>query len=509
MKKPFVLLAVTLIVAFSLLAGCSVAPAAAKAVPETSSAVSVINEPAADSAAKASAASVSAEVDTTVTSRDASGDYDASAAVTLKPEDDLTITEAGVYILSGSYENKMLVIEAGEEDKVQLVLLNAALANDNGPAIYVRSADKVFLTAAEGTENAISDGTDYAVTDGDTELDAAVFSRDDLTINGAGKLTISGSYKHAVVSKDDLVVTAKDLTVSAVNVGLNGKDSVRFSEAEVSITAGTDGIRADNEEDPDRGYVSVMGSTLTVTSGRDGIQAETVFTAADSAITVTSGGGHGAASPDPSGSYKGVKAGVSVSFDGGMVQIDALDDAIHADGSLLIRAGSFTLLSGDDAIHAEEKVEISGGTIGVTAHEGIEGNYVLISGGEINIQASDDGINAARKSGAYTPTVEITGGKVTVVMGPGDTDGIDSNGDIVITGGVVSVSGSSAFDYDGSATFTGGEVYVNGQQVTTLPNQMMGGGMGGGPGGQGGGHGGQGGFGGGPGGQGGGPGGRP
>ncbi|MBQ6539450.1 MAG: carbohydrate-binding domain-containing protein, partial [Oscillospiraceae bacterium] len=146
-----------------------------------------------------------------------------------------------------------------------------------------------------------------------------------------------------------------------------------------------------------------------------------------------------------------------------------------------------------------EKVEISGGTFAITAHEGIEGTYILISGGEIGIQASDDGINAARKSTAYTPTVEITGGTVSVTMGAGDTDGIDSNGDIVITGGTVSVNGNSAFDYDGSATFTGGTVYINGQQVTALPNQMMGGGMGGGPGGhggQGGGPGGQGGFGG-------------
>ncbi len=483
MKKPFILLAAALIAAFSLLAGCAVAPSAAS---EATANASMINEPTPDPGAGTSAASVSVEVDTTVTSRDASGEYDAGAAVTLKPEDDLTIREAGVYILSGSYENKMLVIEAGEDDKVQLVLANAVLANDSGPAIYVRSADKVFLTAAEGTENTISDGTDYAVTDGDTELDAAVFSKDDLTINGTGKLTIHGNFKHAVVSKDDLVVTAKDLTVTAANVGLSGKDSVRFSEAAVSITAGTDGIRADNDEDPDKGYVSVTDSTLTVVSGKDGIQAETVFTAAGSAITVTSGGGHSARSLDSSESYKGVKAGVSVSFDGGKVQIDALDDAIHTSGSILIRAGSFTLISGDDAIHAEEKVEISGGTIGITAQEGIEGNYILISGGEIDIQASDDGINAARKSGAYTPTVEITGGRVTVTMGPGDTDGIDSNGDIVITGGVVSVSGSSAFDYDGSATFTGGEVYVNGQQVTTLPNQMMGGGMGGGPGGHGG-----------------------
>ena len=313
---------------------------------------------------------LSAEQLPSVSERDASGDYDATETVTLSPEDDLTITEGGVYILSGSYE-KMIVVDAGEEAKVQLVLKNATLTNSNGPAVYVRSADKVFLTAAEGTVNTISDGSSYSFTDEETTPDAAVFSKDDLTINGAGKLTITGNYKHAVVSKDDLVVTAKNLTVSAANTGLNGKESVALSDASVVINAGSNGIRSD------------------------------------------------------------------------------------------------------------EIVSISGDSVEIDASEGIEATYILISGGDITLNASDDGINAARKSTTYTPTVEITEGNVTVTMGAGDTDGIDSNGDIIITGGTISVNATSAFDYDGSATFTGGTVYVNGQQVTTLPNQMMGGGMGG------------------------------
>ena len=351
----------------------------------------------------ASAESLSAaEIEISVSKRDASGEYDASEAVTLTPEDDLTITEAGVYILSGSYENVMIVIDAGEEDKIQLVLENAAIINENGPAIYVRSADKVFLTAAEGTVNAISDGADYTLTDEDTTLDAAVFSRADLTINGAGTLTISGNCKHAVVSKDDLVVTAKDLSVSAENVGLNGKDSVTLSEAAAVVTAGSDGVRAEN-------------------------------------------------------------------------------------GSVLVDSGDYTIKA-SDGVAAAEMVGISGGSFDITASEGIEATYVLITGGEITIAASDDGINAARKSESYTPTVEITGGTITITMGAGDTDGIDSNGNIIISGGTVSVNGNSSFDYDGTASFTGGIVYVNGQPVTTLPNQMMGGGMGG--------FGGQGGFGG-------------
>ena len=116
-----------------------------------------------------------------VTERDASGEYDAKAAVTLAPGGDLTITAAGVYILSGSYENQMITVRAGEEDKVQIVLNNAQIMNADGPAILVGSADKVFLTAAEGSENSISDGAGYTLNEGDTSVDAAVFSKADLT----------------------------------------------------------------------------------------------------------------------------------------------------------------------------------------------------------------------------------------------------------------------------------------------------------------------------------------
>ena len=449
--------------ALFLLAGCGfVSDSAAGSLP-------------ADTAQTQTAALADFTPDSSVSERDASGEYDAAQAQLLSPEGDLTITEAGTYLLSGSYEG-MILIEAGEEDKVQLVLENAELRNEDGPAIYVRCADKVFLTAAEGTVNTISDGADYTLVDEDSTLDAAVFSRADLSINGTGTLTITGNYKHAVVSKDDLVVTARDLTVIAQNVGLNGKDCVKLSGAALSITAGSDGIRSDNGTDAEKGFISIVDSTVSIVSGKDGIQAETVFTAENAAVTISAGGG----SADAAESCKGVKAGASVTIDGGVWQIDSRDDAIHAEGSLLIRGGDFTLQSGDDGIHANEKVEIAGGRLSITAYEGIEGTYVLISGGEISIAASDDGINAARKSSAWAPTVEISGGTVSITMGPGDTDGIDANGSLIISGGTISISGSSPFDYDGSASFTGGTVTVNGQQVTSLSNQMMGGGPGGG-----------------------------
>ena len=308
-----------------------------------------------------------AGLDISVTERESSGSYDASNAVCLYPDDDLTITAEGVYILCGEYKNQMILVDAAKEDKVQIVLENAVIANSSGPAVYVKSADKVFITAAAGTESSISDGSQYAMTDGETEVDAAVFSKDDLVINGSGKLTISGNMKHAVVSKDDLIVTAKDLTVTAVSKCLCGKESVVLSDASADLQAGTDGIRSD------------------------------------------------------------------------------------------------------------EYVAISGGTVNISASEGIEGTYILIAEGKIIISATDDGINAAKKSDTLFPLVEITGGTISISMRPGDTDGIDVNGDIIISGGVIDITGSSSFDYDGAADFAEGTVYVNGRIVSELPNQMVGG----------------------------------
>ena len=294
-----------------------------------------------------------------------------SAATVLSPGDNLNITQAGEYVLTGTYENQMIVVDAGEEDEITLILENAVLSNNDGPAIFVRSAGNVTIIASEGTENSISDGSDYTLTEDDSTLDAAVFSKDDLTISGEGNLTINGNYKHAVVSKDDLTITAANLTINAVNDGLSGKDSLTFSDGSAVITAGSDGL------------------------------------------------------------------------------------------------------------YSDEKVEVSGGTLSITAEEGIEATCVLISGGDITMEASDDGINASWKSESLTPAIEISGGTITITMGAGDTDGIDSNGDLIISGGTISVNGNSAFDYDGNASFTGGTLYVNGQQVDTLSNQMMGGDMGG------------------------------
>lgn len=331
------------------------------------------------------------------TERDLAQAVDTSDAksITLADGQDVTITEEGTYVVSGTATNASIIVEADDAAKVQIVLAGASITNDDFPAIYVKSADKVFVTTAAGTENKLS-VTGSFVADGDTNTDAVIFSKDDLTLSGEGSLVIS-STANGVTSKDDLKVTGGAYTITADHHGLEANDSVRIAGGSFSITAGTDAIHAENSDDDTLGYVYVCGGDFSLQAGSDGIQATTI------------------------------------------AQVDA---------------GSFS----------------------VVASEGIEATYVQINGGTIYIAASDDGINGTTKSYSIgTPTVEIRGGDTTIEMAQGDTDALDCNGDLVISGGTVNITGQFAFDFDGQGTLTGGTVYVNGEQVTSLQNSMMGG----------------------------------
>ena len=159
------------------------------------------------------------------------------------------------------------------------------------------------------------------------------------------------------------------------------------------------------------------------------------------------------------------------------------DDGLHSNGNITISNGNFTITSSDDGTHADGMIEITGGTFSINAHEGIEATYVKINDGTINISASDDGINAGNKSSAYEVAIEINGGSITINMGQGDTDAVDSNGNIYVNGGTINITGQSAFDYDGTAKYTAGTIIVNGVETNTITNQMIGGGMQGGQGG--------------------------
>ena len=268
---------------------------------------------------------------------------------------------------------------------------------------------------------------------------------------------------------------------------------MKIKDAAITVSAGGDGIRSTNTEKANKGFVYIETGNIDITSGNDGIQAATVLNAANGNIKITAGGGAADTKQNSGGrnmpgfggntqttddeeSTKGLKAGSLILIDEGSFEVSSKDDSFHSNGDIEINGGSFTAAAGDDGFHADNNLIINGGSITVSrSYEGLEGQKVTVTGGDIDITASDDGINAASSSsnsssdgrpGSSDSNALITiGGGYIVVNAAGD--GIDSNGNVAITGGTVLVSGpadngNGAFDYDGEATVSGGTVILCG-----------------------------------------------
>lgn len=355
----------------------------------------------------------------------------------------VTITAAGTYVVTGELMAGSLVVNAGDQDKVQIVLDGASIRNEAGPALNIQQADKVFVTLAAGSQNTLADGASYELAEGEDEPNAALYSKADLTINGTGALTVEGNYRHGVNSKDDLVVTGGTLTVTAKEDGLRGKDCVKVADGSFAITAGGDGVKSNNDEDPTRGFVSIDGGTFAVEAGDEGFQAATYLRLA-----------------------------------GGDAQIKAADHALRSDVEAAMSGGTYVVEAGGKGMNPETKFTMDGGTFTVAGcEEGIEAQEVIVNDGELNITASDDGINAAvaersdetaeaavAANASEDCLIQINGGMVTVDAGG---DGLDSNGYVEVNGGVVLASGSagggdSALDYEYGAKITGGAVILAG-----------------------------------------------
>ncbi len=389
-----------------------------------------------------------------------------------------SITSGGTYTLTGTKNDVMVLVDA-DGAAVNIILDGVTLKNSKGPAVYVRSADKVTVTLKAGTTNTLSDGSSYSITDSSSTLDAAVFSKADLTINGTGILNLNGNYKHGIVSKDDLIISSGTLNITANNIGLNGKDCVKINSGNITINAGSDGIRSDNTEDTSKGYVYLYGGTVNINAANDGIQAETIVNVENVNLTITAGGGSSGSLSSSSESYKGIKAASDIYIKGGTFNINSKDDCIHSNGTITVSGGSYTLSSGDDGIHADTDLAISGSSTKVTitkSYEGIEATNLVITGGNISVVASDDGLNAAGGNNG-SPTfgggfgrpgqnsfsssngsIKISGGTIYIEQGG---DGIDANGTLSITGGTINVSGAnsgdtSILDFDSTGTISGG-----------------------------------------------------
>lgn len=405
--------------------------------------------------------------------KDTEYDYDESEATVIKEsEDAVKITASGTYVITGRHSS--ITVSAPDSAKVRIILKNATVQNSSGPAIYITAADKVFITAYKGTVNTVSDGSTYSSDFDGTNVDGAVFSKADLTLNGEGTLNVTGSYKCAVVSKDDLVICGLTLNAKSPGSAIEGKDCVKSKDATVTVTSGGDGIKSTNSEDTARGFVYIESGLFNITAAKDGIQAETLVKLSGGEINVTSGGDGRApfesSSSDDEESTNGIKAGTLILAEGGSITVSSADDTVHSNGDVQINGGKFTLSSGDDGIHADNALIINSGEITVSkSYEGLEGKTVTVTGGNIDITSSDDGINAADGSssssggapGANASSdvyINISGGYITVNA---SGDGVDSNGNIDISGGVILVSGptsdgNSALDCDGTATVTGG-----------------------------------------------------
>jgi hypothetical protein len=354
-------------------------------------------------------------------------------------ENVITITDEGTYILSGTLDDGMVVIDA-EDKKPHLILDNVTIQNSDSAAIYIKKADKVFMTLASDTENYLSNGGNYEAID-DNNIDSVIFSKSDLTLNGTGKLTIDAQAGHGIVSKDDLVITGGQYDISCEGHGLSGKDSIRIAAGIFQMAAGNNAVDAENEDDTDKGFIYIENGTFDIIAEGDGA--------------------------------KGIKASGDLLLYGGSYIINSSDDALHSNSDVTICGGSYQIETGDDGIHADAALNISNGEILITqSYEGIEGMTVDISGGNITLTASDDGINAAggndqsgfgggmgdqfaAQTGVY---IQISGGKIYVNA---SGDGVDSNGDLTVSGGEIYISGptnggNGALDYNGDAVISGG-----------------------------------------------------
>ena len=394
-------------------------------------------------------------------------------------ETSITITKEGTYCVSGTLENGRITVDTSDDAKVTLVLNGAFITCSDSAPIFVKNCDKFTLTVAENTSNKLVDGTEYSYdVTGENEPNAAVFSKDDMTINGKGSLIVSANYNNGITSKNDLVINDATLTVISAHDGIRGKDSVTVNGGTVNVQSGGDGIKSNNETESDKGYVTVNGGTLNISAAEDGIQAVNTLTIKDGSFLIKTAQGSSGAWGGVSGdSAKALKSDASIVISGGAFSIDSNDDAVHSNGDVMITGGNIKASSGDDGIHAEQRLEISGGTVTLSkSYEGLEAVDIIISGGNTHVTASDDGINGAGGNdsssmgrpggwgGASNATVTVTGGYLYINA---SGDGLDSNGSFTMTGGTVIVdgptnNGNGPIDYSSSFTVNGGTLIAVG-----------------------------------------------
>lgn len=391
----------------------------------------------------------------------------------------ITVSEEGTYIVSGTLSDGQIIIDGDKSEKIRLILDGVTINSNTGAPIYVKQTDKLFITLAESSKNVLTNNKKFTA-DGDNNVDAVIFSKDDITLNGNGSLEITTNCGHGIVSKDDLKITSGTYSITSSSHALDGKDSVRIASGTFTLNSDKDGIHSENVDDTSLGFIYIAGGTFRITSDGDGMDASAYMTILNCNATIKSGGGasnaekkqeefgrmeDASSSTDSNtASAKGIKAGGNLTISGGTFSLDCADDAVHSNADISISNGNLTIATGDDGIHADSNLKISGGTISVAS--------------------SDDGFNAAggNDSSGYgggmpqdnfsadsDAKITISGGKITV---DAKGDGLDSNGSLCVSGGEIFVTGPSdngngALDYNGDAQITGGTIVAVGMSGMT------------------------------------------
>lgn len=399
----------------------------------------------------------------------------------------VTITSAGTYNLTGTLTNGQIIVDTTDQQAVRLILSGVNLSSSTSAPINIVNAEKTIIILADGTQNTVSDASAYVFASADIdEPNAAIFSKSDLTIAGNGSLTVNGNFNDGIASKDGLIIASGTININAVDDGIRGKDYLVVKDGNLTVNAGGDGLKSDNDEDASKGYISIQNGVFNVTSAGDALTAQTDLLIASGTFNLTAGGGS-TANLSEDASAKGLKAVGNLNIENGSFTINAADDALHSNNNLVVNAGTFTLASRDDGMHADATLTINGGEINVTeSYEGLESAVITVNSGNIHVVASDDGINVATGvdgSGAMRPggggpgggqqdTFTYTGTNYLYIHGgyifvDARGDGIDVNGAIEMTDGVVLVNGpteqmNGPLDYDGGFKMSGGFIVAVG-----------------------------------------------
>ena len=485
------------------------------------------------------------------TERDLAGTYEESEAVYVTFSDDgitgetagvaingqtVTITEEGTYVFSGTLSEGQIVVDA-DDAKVQIVLDNVDITCATNAAVYVKSAEKVFVTLAEGSQNTLRNTDEYVTID-DNNIDAVIFSKSDLTLNGTGSLTIVSAEGHGIVSKDDLKITGGTYDITAAGHALSGKDSVRIADGTFILTAEKDGIHTENADDEEKGYIYIADGDFTITSDGDGMDASNIVQIEDGTFDITAGGGAANSlktheSDMPGGPGGGMPQNgerpngedmpemgerpdgedmpemgekpdgenmpqMGEKPDGENMPQDTTTDesgtstkGIKADGDMYLNGGTYQIDSADDSIHSNANITIADGTYTLaTGDDGVHADDALIvNGGTITVTESYEGLEGltvtindgtiditARDDGinAAGEKMELNGGYIHILAGG---DGMDSNGDLTINGGEIYIDGPS--DNGNSAIDYGdrSSAYVNGGTLVAIGSSGMAEGM--------------------------------